>query len=57
MTLAWHIARLNAYAPQKARDFTKLDSLLFSEEPARKSAQPIEEQIAVLKGIFAGRRR
>jgi len=57
MSLAWHVARLNAYAPQKAREFPKLESLLHSEGPKPGPVQSVEDQIAVLKGIFAGRKR
>lgn len=57
MSLAWHIARLNAYAPQKAREFPQLASLLHSDRPKVAPKQSADEQIAVLKGIFAVRRR
>lgn len=57
MSLAWHIARLNAYAPQKAREFPKLDSLMHRDGSKVAPVQSADEQIAVLKGIFAGRKR
>lgn len=57
MSLAWHVARLNAYAPQKAREFTKLEELLHTDTPIQARQQTADEQIAVLKSIFGGRRR
>jgi hypothetical protein len=57
MSLAWHIARLNAYAPQKAREFPKLETLLHSDTPTKTRQQSADEQIAVLKGIFSGRKK
>lgn len=34
----WHIARLTAYAPEKARDFVKLDKLT-SRDPQKHAVQ------------------
>lgn len=45
--LAWHTARLTAYAPQKARDFQKLETLLRDAPREPKRRQTVEEQIAI----------
>lgn len=45
--LAWHTARLTAYAPQKARDFQKIETLMHGARPAPRRRQTPEEQIAI----------
>lgn len=45
MQLAWTMARLNAYAPKKGRDFTKLEKLLVTDAPVKR--QTWQEQLAV----------
>lgn len=35
--LAWHTAYLTAYPPRKPREFTKLDKLLWKEQPKSQS--------------------
>jgi len=47
MELAWTMARLNAYAPEKARQFVKLESLLHREDK-RPQRQSWETQAAIL---------
>lgn len=57
MGLAWHMASLNAYSTHDPKKMPKLTTLLHSEKPATARAQTADEQIAVLKSIFGGRRR
>jgi hypothetical protein len=47
MELAWTTARLNAYAPEKARQFVKLDSLLH-RETRQQQRQGWQAQAAIL---------
>ena len=57
MGLAWHAATLNAYAHHDPKKMPKLDTLMHSDSPIKARKQSATEQIAVLKGIFSGRRR
>lgn len=47
MNAAWITARLTAYAPVKARNFTKVEKLLISHEPKGAQRQTWQDQLAV----------
>jgi hypothetical protein len=58
MSLAWHIARLNAYAPQKSDKFPKLADLQASRSGAQaKPKQTADQQIAAARAWMANRNR
>jgi len=48
MEMAWQTARLTAYAPEKGKDFIKLDKLLHREKP-KGSPVPWEDKLAQVK--------
>jgi hypothetical protein len=56
MSLAWHVARLNAYAPQKSADFVKLDALL-SKGAGAIPKQSWQSQLASVEGWVKSRKR
>lgn len=47
----WHVARLTAYAPEKAKDFVKLEKLLSRD--ARREAQPASDWRSQLAKVTA----
>lgn len=47
MSVAWHTARLTAYAPQKAREFIALEKLL--HVPERKAPQQSDWRAVLAK--------
>lgn len=55
MRLAWYVARLNAYAPANAAEFTNLDSLLYREPETPGKQQSGAQQLAIVKGWIAAR--
>lgn len=58
MRLAWHTARLTAYAPQKSIGFQKLDTLLIDKPvAAARRRQSGAEQKAIFQSWMAGRRK
>lgn len=52
MSVAWHIG-----AFIRIKDMPRLASLMHSDKPRERQHQTPEEQIAVFKGILAGRRK
>ncbi|OMQ44926.1 hypothetical protein [Ensifer sp. 1H6] len=50
ITAAWYTARLSAYAPQKAKDFQKLDKILISETKQAKSQPDWRDVLAKVSG-------
>lgn len=52
----WHIARLTAYAPEKARDFVKLDKLK-SRDPQKQAGHTADwrSQLAKVTAWVKGR--
>lgn len=56
MSLAWHVARLNAYAPPKATDFMKLDALL-NKGASAIPRQSWQSQLASVEGWVKSRKR
>jgi len=57
MSLAWHIARLNAYAPQKADRFTPLADLLSSPKSPQQHKQSPDQIMAAARVWMANRQR
>ncbi len=57
MHQAWVGAQLTAYAPQKSDKFTKLDTLLHKPDAPTRTRQTPEQQLEVMRGILAGRKR
>lgn len=51
--LAHQTAFLTAYAPQKSREFPRLDRLLAGGSPKPRKAQTMEQQIAMAKAWAA----
>jgi len=55
MSIAWHTARLTAYAPQKPREFIPLKKLL--QEPEKKAPTPSDWRAVLAKvQVWAGRK-
>ena len=57
MSLAWHTARLNAYAPAKSDKFIKLKELLHKDQNAKSLKQGWEAQLEATKAWMASRSR
>ena len=59
MVLAWHIARLNAYAPVNSRTFPKLSELLTkpANAPQETPAQSPDQLLAAARVWMANRQR
>lgn len=57
MSVAWHTASLSAYAYHQPKKLPKLETLLHSDASKAPREQTAAEQIAIFKGILAGRRK
>lgn len=45
----WHVAKLTAYAPEKSRDFIKLEKLKWKDKPSGETAGNWQEMFARAK--------